>query len=218
MRKLVALSLSFFVLLLLLAGCGSTKQTTTKTDTSGKSSSTGPGTYTQGTTKTDTSGTSSSTGPGTYTASFGDVQITLTLPATADATVQAIKAFTSKVEALKPSNRSLVTLAEFTVKNGSSSTTRGEMYTFSLTFNAGSQVDGQQASEYVGNFQNAIPDSDESGLYNVGVNLYNQLIEPTDIMPGASRTSYCVFQVGNLAGLKKVFASYYSGGTKEMKK
>lgn len=197
MRKLMAMSLSFFVLLLLLAGCGSN---------------------TQGTTKTDTSGESSSTGPGTYTTSFGNVQITFKIPAIADATVQAIKSFTSKVEALKPSNRSLVTLAEFTVKNGSSSTTRCEMYTFSLTFNTGSQVDGQQASEYVGSSQDAIPESDESGLYNVGVNLYNQLIEETDIMPGASRTSYCVFQVGDLAGLKKVFASYSSGGAQEMKK
>ena len=201
MRRLVTLSLSFFVILLLLAGCGSTKQATTSTSP-----------------KTDSSGTTSSTGPGTYTASFGDVQITLTLPTTEDATVQAIKAFSSKVEALKPSNQTPITFASFTVKNGSSSPTLCKNYTFSLTFNAGNQVDGKQASEYVGNIQNAIPSSDESGLYNEGVDLYNKLIEPTDIMPGASRTSYCVFQVGNLAGLKKVFASYYSGGTKEMKK
>jgi hypothetical protein len=197
MRKAVGLISLVLVLLSLLSGCGGTKQATTKPATSEKSSS---------------------TGPGTYTASFGEVQITLTLPATDDAIVQAIKAFTSKVEALKPSSQTPVALASFTVKNGSSSPTRCEMYTFSLTFNSGSQVDGKQASEYVGNIQDAIPDSDDSGLYNEGVNLYNQLIEPTDIMPGTSRTSYCVFQIGDLAGLKKVFASQYSGGTKEMKK
>lgn len=201
MRRLVTLSLSFFVILLLLAGCGSTKQATTSTSP-----------------KTDTSGKSTSTGPGTYTASFGDIQITLTLPATEDATVQAIKAFSSKVEALKPSNQTPITLASFTVKNGSSSPTLCKNYTFSLTFNTGNQVDGKRAAEYVGSIQDSIPSSDESGLNNEGADLYNQLLETTDIMPGASRSSYCVFQVGDLAGLKKVFASYYSGGTKEMKK
>jgi len=201
MRRLVTLSLSFFVILVLLAGCSSTKQATKSTSPN-----------------TDTGVKATSTGSGTYTASFGDIQITLTLPATEDATVQAIKAFSSKAEALKPSNQTPITLASFTVKNGSSNSTRCEMYTFSLTFNTGNQVDGKQASEVVGNIQNAIPSSDESGLYNEGVDLYNKLIEPTDIMPGTSRTLYCVFQVADLAGLKKVFASYYSAGTKEMKK
>lgn len=194
MRKVVGLISLVLVLLSILSGCGGTKQATTKPAKSVKSPS---------------------IGPGTYTASFGGVDISLTLPAGDDPLVQAIRGFAAKVQ---PSGQTPVTLGSFTVKNGSSSPTRCELFTFSLTFADGKQVDGIQASEYVGTLQEAIPDADESGLYNEGVNLYNQLIEPTDIMPGASRTLYCVFKTGDLVGLKKVFASQYSNGTKEMKK
>lgn len=198
MRKSIGLVLILAVALIFVVGCGGTKQVATKPATSEKPSAT--------------------TGPGTFKTPFGDIEVSLSVPAGDDSTVQAIRGFSSKVAGSQPSSQSPVTLGSFTVKNGSSSPTRCELFTFSLTLADGKQVDGQRAAEYVGTLQDTIPSTDESGLYNEGVNLYNQLIEPTDVMPGASRTSYCVFQVGNLTGLKKVFVSQFGGKTEEMKK
>jgi hypothetical protein len=195
MRKSIYLVLIVPVLIVLLVGCGGTKKETGKPATTQKPSTT--------------------TGPGTYNASFGGVEVSLSIPAGEDSTAQSITGFSTKLGGSQPA--SPVTIGSFTVKNGSSTSTRCELFTFSLTFADGKQVDGQRAAEYVSALQDKIPATDESGLYNEGVNLYNQLIEPTDIVPGASRNSYCVFKVGDLAGLSKVFVSQYSGGTKEMK-
>jgi hypothetical protein len=151
-----------------------------------------------------------------YTAAFGEVQVSLTLPAPDDATVRAIKALTSKVEDLKPSKQFPMTVAAFKVTNGSSGPTRCINYSFSLTFNSGNQVDSRQGYEYLGDLQEVIPISEETALYSEDVDLYNQLLEPTDIVPGASRTSHCVFKVDELAGLTKVSVSHY-GQTQEMK-
>jgi hypothetical protein len=76
-------------------------------------------------------------------------------------------------------------------------------------------VDSRQGYEYLGDLQNAIPIREEPALYNEDIQLYNQLLEPTDIVPGASRTTHCVFKVDELAGLTKVSVSHY-GQTQEM--
>lgn len=198
MRKLICLALAVFMLIVPLAGCGGTNKETTKPVKTTKNSS-------------------SPTGPGTYLASFNGVEISLLIPAVEDSTTQAVRDFAAKVEGAQPA--SPITFGSFTVKNNSSKPTTCDFYSFSLTFNDGKQVDSQRiAVEYVGNLHNKIPPEDESGLYNEGVNLYNQLLEHTEIMPGTSRASYCVFPIENLTGLKKVFVSSFFGDTKEMKK
>jgi len=158
---------------------------------------------------------------GVYRASFDRVDISLNLPAAStDPTVEATKAHVSKADSISNTTTGPYIIASFNVKNGSSQPTLCKMFSFSLTFENVNQVDGKQAFILVGDVDQKIPPGDESGLNNEGVDLYNNLIEPTDLMPGANRTVYCVFHIGDLTGLKKVFVSNAAvmGSSKEMKK
>lgn len=194
----VAISCLLVVLIVVVGGCGS------------KSSS--------GTTPTSTA-TSSSGGPGNYLTSFDDVDMSLQLPAAADATTAEIESYIAEVSAKAGVPVEPHTVALFSLDNRSKTATRSKMFSISLVNTDRSQLSSEEAWAYIGSLQDKIPSSDESGLYNQGVDLYNKLIAQDDVMPGAKASSYIVFKTGDVSKVKAVFVSSFgSPGTKEMKK
>ena len=194
----IAASCLLVVLVVVVGGCGS------KT--------------TSGTTPTSPT-TSSAAGPGNYVTSFDGVDMALQLPATADTTTAEIESYIAEVSAKAGVQVEPHTVALFSLDNHSKTATRSKMYSISLVNNDKSQVSSEEAWAYIGSLQDKIPSSDESGLYNKGVDLYNKLIAQDDVMPGAKASSYLIVKTGDVSKVKSVFVSSFgSPGTKEMKK
>ena len=144
---------------------------------------------------------------GTFKAELDGVDLTLTIPAE-DVQATNISVFISEVENVTGEKFETSVIGSLTAVNNTKNTdvVCGDFKPI-LTFEDGTQIDGENAFILVGEVQETIDIQQNTDLYDRGVGLYNELIETSSMMPETTRTRYFTFEVDDLDGLKDVYIS-----------
>ena len=187
--KLFSLSCVVLLLVLLITGC-STGSTATKTNP-----------------QID--------GSGSYRASFGEVEVTLDVPARAYSEVRWILYYLSPAPSTSPAELAY-TLASFIVKNGSPGTVNCSSLNFVLHLRDNRKMPSVTIAQFVKPFPNIFP------------NAHALVADPWQtIANGSEKVSshesgigYRVFGGDELSKIKSITVTYQgpSGGSKEMQK
>ena len=187
--KLLSLSCVWLLLVLLLAGC-STGSIVTKMNP-----------------QID--------GSGSYRASFGEIEVTLELPARAYSQVPWIFYYLSPAPTTSPAELAY-TLASFIIKNGSPGTVNCSSFNFVLHLGDNRKTSSVTIAQFVKAFPNIFPNAQV-----MVVDPWQTTANGTEkVSSHESGLSYRVFGSAELNKIKSITVTYPgpSGGSKEMKK
>lgn len=152
-------------------------------------------------------------GSGSYRADFGDIQVTLDLPARVNRDVQWIsyyinQAINNTVSPFQPA----YTIASFTVRNASSAVIDCSAFSFVLHFKYRQTTSNETIAEFVKKFGVTEPLKADPWL---------KISNGTErVSPHTAGISYRIFNLDELLKIQSVTVTYKGkgGGTKEMKK
>ncbi len=150
-------------------------------------------------------------GSGSYRASFGDVEVTLDLPARANRDVQWIGSYISQTIGMG-SIQPAYTIASFTVRNTSSAVVDCPAFSFVLHFKYGQKTSSETIAQFVKKF--GVTEALKADPW-LQISNGNERVSPH-----TEGISYRIFNLDELLKIQSVTVTYKGkgGGTKEMKK
>jgi hypothetical protein len=155
-------------------------------------------------------------GSGSYRASFGEVEVTLDVPARAYYDVRWILYYLSPAPNTGPVEP-VYTLVSFIVKNGSPRTVDCASFNFVLHLKDNQKTSSETIAQFVNTFPNTFPNTHDALVADPWQTIANG---SEKVSSRESGISYRIFAAMELHKIKSITVTYKgpNGGSKEMKK